>query len=160
MRYGRITINLVLLIVIVAFAFLAFWKYDNYSGPLLSGIVEFSNSDSKEEYEETLATYFDPEPTWKPTKKNGTSNQPEIIGKAAVLIDINSGDILYEENASKKMRIASLVKIMTAVIALEHKDINDMILSGKSATQVQSLIYNNTHSGLTALQIINNWKRI
>jgi len=43
---------------------------------------------------------------------------------------------------------------------LEHKDINDMILSGKSATQVQSLIYNNTHSGLTALQIINNWKRI
>ena len=43
---------------------------------------------------------------------------------------------------------------------LEHKDINDMIISGKSATQVQSLIYNNTHSGLTALQNINNWKRI
>jgi len=43
---------------------------------------------------------------------------------------------------------------------LEHKDINDMILSGKSATQVQTLIYNNTHSGLTALQYINNWKRI
>ena len=43
---------------------------------------------------------------------------------------------------------------------LEVKDINDMILSGKSATQVQTLIYNNTHSGLSALQIINNWKRI
>jgi hypothetical protein len=43
---------------------------------------------------------------------------------------------------------------------LEVKDINDMILSGKSTSQVQSLIYNNTHSGLTALQIINNWKRI
>ena len=42
----------------------------------------------------------------------------------------------------------------------EGKDINDLILSGKSATQVQKLIYNNTHSGLTALQNINNWKRI
>jgi len=42
----------------------------------------------------------------------------------------------------------------------EGKDINDLILSGKSATQVQTLIYNNTHSGLTALQNINNWKRI
>ena len=42
----------------------------------------------------------------------------------------------------------------------EVKDINDMILSGKSASQVQTLIYNNTHSGLSALQHINNWKRI
>ena len=41
----------------------------------------------------------------------------------------------------------------------EVKDINDMILSGKSAVQVQTLIYNNTHSGLAALQHINNWKR-
>ena len=42
----------------------------------------------------------------------------------------------------------------------EGKDINDLIISGKSAGQVQTLIYNNTHSGLTALQNINNWKRI
>jgi hypothetical protein len=42
----------------------------------------------------------------------------------------------------------------------EGKDINDLILSGKSASQVQKLIYNNTHSGLSALQHINNWKRI
>ncbi len=42
----------------------------------------------------------------------------------------------------------------------EGKDINDLIISGKSASQVQSLIHNNTHSGLTALQNINNWKRI
>ena len=42
----------------------------------------------------------------------------------------------------------------------EGKDINDLIISGKSVGQVQTLIYNNTHSGLTALQNINNWKRI
>jgi len=43
--------------------------------------------------------------------------------------------------------------------SLRVKDINDMIISGKSISQVQRLIYNNTHSGLTALQHINNWKR-
>jgi hypothetical protein len=42
----------------------------------------------------------------------------------------------------------------------EGKDINDLILSGKTSSQVQKLIYNNTHSGLSALQHINNWKRI
>ena len=43
---------------------------------------------------------------------------------------------------------------------LNIKDINDMILSGMTSAQIQRLIYNNTHSGLQALQHINNWKRI
>ena len=44
--------------------------------------------------------------------------------------------------------------------SLKHKDINDIIISGKTATEIQTLISNNTHCGLTALQNINNWKRI
>ena len=43
---------------------------------------------------------------------------------------------------------------------LKYKDINDIIISGKTSTEVQTLISNNTHCGLTALQHINNWKRI
>lgn len=127
MRHGRITINLILLIVIGILSFLAFWKYEKYTGPLLSGIVKLSTNDSRKQYKESLSNYFDPEPTWKPSKKNNTSTQPEIVGKVGVLIDINSGDILYEKNANKKMPIASLVKIMTAVVALEHKDPNDLM---------------------------------
>ena len=44
--------------------------------------------------------------------------------------------------------------------SLETKDINDMVLQGKTAAQIQTLISNSTYSGLTALQQINNWKRI
>ena len=44
--------------------------------------------------------------------------------------------------------------------SLKHKDINDIIIAGKTQTEVQTLISNNTHCGLTALQNINNWKRI
>ena len=43
---------------------------------------------------------------------------------------------------------------------LKHKDINDMIISGKTVSEIQTLISNNTHCGMTALQHINNWKRI
>jgi hypothetical protein len=43
---------------------------------------------------------------------------------------------------------------------LKYKDINDMIIAGKSSVEIQSLISNNTHCGMTALQHINNWKRI
>ena len=44
--------------------------------------------------------------------------------------------------------------------SLENKDINDMIIAGKTPAQVASLIYSNTFSGLSALQQINQWKRI
>ena len=44
--------------------------------------------------------------------------------------------------------------------SLQNKDINDMIIAGKTQTQVASLIYSNTFSGLSALQQINQWKRI
>jgi len=44
--------------------------------------------------------------------------------------------------------------------SLNIKDINDMVIQGKTAIEIQSLISNSTYCGLTALQHINNWKRI
>ena len=43
---------------------------------------------------------------------------------------------------------------------LKYKDINDMIIAGKTSAEIQTLISNNTHCGMAALQHINNWKRI
>ena len=40
----------------------------------------------------------------------------------AVLVDIEEGKILFEKNAGDKMYPASMAKIMTAVVALEHID--------------------------------------
>jgi len=44
--------------------------------------------------------------------------------------------------------------------SLDIKDINDMIIKGKTAIEIQSLISSSTYCGLEALQHINNWKRI
>ena len=43
---------------------------------------------------------------------------------------------------------------------LKYKDINDMIIAGKTSAEIQTIISNNTYCGLKALQHINNWKRI
>ena len=42
----------------------------------------------------------------------------------------------------------------------EEKDINDMILSGKTSREIQDIIHSNTHKGLQAQTVFNSWKRI
>lgn len=48
-----------------------------------------------------------------------------ISAECAVLMCADSGEILYEKNADKQSAIASITKIMTAVIALEYAAAND-----------------------------------
>lgn len=43
---------------------------------------------------------------------------------------------------------------------IEEKDVNDMILAGRSIDQVKEIIDNNTFQGPAALIAFNNWKRI
>lgn len=52
---------------------------------------------------------------------------PRINSKAAVLFDTHSGRFLYRENIYKLLPIASLTKLMTAVIVIENLDLNSDI---------------------------------
>ena len=47
-----------------------------------------------------------------------------------VVIDMDSDRILYENNKDKKMLIASITKIMTAVIAIENNNLDEMVTVG------------------------------
>ena len=42
---------------------------------------------------------------------------------SAVLIEQESGRVLYTQNADEERLIASITKIMTAVVAIEHGDL-------------------------------------
>ncbi|WP_308639097.1 D-alanyl-D-alanine carboxypeptidase family protein [Paenibacillus silvisoli] len=53
--------------------------------------------------------------------------------KGAALIDVESGRILYSHNGDKPMLIASLTKIMTAIVAIEHGNLSDMVKTSKRA---------------------------
>ena len=58
---------------------------------------------------------------------NAVYAAPSVLSESAVLIDANSGTILAQKNADKKMYPASLTKIMTAILAIEMGELTDVI---------------------------------
>ena len=100
----------------------------------LTGIVTGSRTESRELYESTLVNSYDSDLSWKPGMRYGTANQPEISGTAGILVETDSGKVLFEKNSTERKQIASLTKIMTAVVALEHKDPqNEITVSARAA---------------------------
>ena len=69
-------------------------------------------------------------------------NEPEIKSEAAILIDASNGHVLFEKDADKVMFPASTTKIMTAVVALENADLEEVVTVSKNAqNQEGTLIY-------------------
>jgi len=51
---------------------------------------------------------------------NGLESPPDITSAAAILMNAETGDILYEKNSQRVIFPASTVKIMTAVVVMEN----------------------------------------
>jgi serine-type D-Ala-D-Ala carboxypeptidase (penicillin-binding protein 5/6) len=67
---------------------------------------------------------------------------PHISAQAASVIDVQSGRFLYEKNADEQKPIASITKIMTAIIAIEHGDLDEKVtVSARAARQEVSSLY-------------------
>jgi D-alanyl-D-alanine carboxypeptidase (penicillin-binding protein 5/6) len=56
-----------------------------------------------------------------------------FIADAAILIDADSGDILYDRNGESPMAMASTTKIMTALIAIQTGNLDQPVLVGQDA---------------------------
>lgn len=62
--------------------------------------------------------------------------------RAAALIDVESGRLLYTKNGDERMLIASLTKIMTAIVAIENAKLTDKVkVSTRAAGKEGSSIY-------------------
>lgn len=60
-----------------------------------------------------------------------------ITAKAAFFVETQSGEVLYEKNAREKLPIASLVKIMTAIVALESRQADDLLKVSERAASME-----------------------
>jgi serine-type D-Ala-D-Ala carboxypeptidase (penicillin-binding protein 5/6) len=60
-----------------------------------------------------------------------------ISAQSAVLMDQESGRVLYEKNGHEKKRIASITKIMTAILAIESGNLEDMVKVSNKATKAE-----------------------
>ena len=74
--------------------------------------------------------------------KNDTSVSPLTDAESEIIVDFDSGKILYEKNSNKKMQIASITKLMTAIIALEEGNLDEVItISEKAALTEGSKVW-------------------
>ncbi len=72
----------------------------------------------------------------------GVGNAVAISAQTAALVDVESGRVLYTKNERQQMKIASLTKIMTAIVAIENADLNSIVKTSNKASGVEgSSIY-------------------
>lgn len=62
---------------------------------------------------------------------------PQITAKAAYFVETNTGEVLYQKNSSQRMPIASLTKIMTAILTLENRKLDDEVLISSSSARME-----------------------
>ena len=75
-------------------------------------------------------------------KVNSFGKDLDLKSKSAVLIDGNTGRILYGKNENEKMPMASTTKIMTCIVALESGKMNQIIkVSSKAASMPKVKMY-------------------
>lgn len=59
-----------------------------------------------------------------------------VAAKGAVLIDADSGRILFGQNENLKLPMASTTKVMTTLLALENASLDEQVTAGKNASGV------------------------
>ena len=65
-----------------------------------------------------------------------------LSSKSAILIDADTGKVLYKKNANEKRAIASTTKIMTAIVALENCELDEIVkISSKATRETGSKVY-------------------
>ncbi|WP_458407077.1 D-alanyl-D-alanine carboxypeptidase family protein [Anaerotignum sp.] len=64
---------------------------------------------------------------------NMNQSSPSVTAETAVLMDAASGEVLYDKNADQKMFPASITKLMTILLALEHGELTDEITFSHNA---------------------------
>lgn len=76
------------------------------------------------------------------SSQTATAEQVGVSARNAVLIEQESGRIIYEKGAHDKQRIASITKVMTAILAIESGKMDDIATVSEKATRAEgSSIY-------------------
>lgn len=63
--------------------------------------------------------------------------QPQISGKSAVLLDLKSGQVLYDYRKDEQLPPASTTKILTAIMAIESGQLDQVVTIGANPPLVE-----------------------
>ena len=83
---------------------------------------------------------------------------PNILAKAALLVDYNTGDIAYAKNEHEELYPASLTKIMTALLVLEAIEDGQLAMEQQltaSPTALEGLAADGSNAGIKVGEILS-----
>lgn len=115
----KVAIILLAVAVIVVVVYVGgFWRKDGIKeNPAVKGDMDSKNS---QEDVDLLSQYSFPIPVYTPTRKDGIPDLQVPNAHASVIIDVDSGTILHYNQGKKERQIASLTKMMTAILVVEN----------------------------------------
>jgi serine-type D-Ala-D-Ala endopeptidase (penicillin-binding protein 7) len=81
---------------------------------------------------------------------------PDVRAAAAIIFDPATGQVLYEENSQDKRSIASITKVMTALVFLEdNPDLNESVTIARSDVFAASTTYLKAGDQITAGELLH-----
>jgi D-alanyl-D-alanine carboxypeptidase (penicillin-binding protein 5/6) len=66
-----------------------------------------------------------------------TSEAPGIYADSAIMIDANTGEVLFQKNADQRRAVASTQKLLTAMVLLDSGDLDQTVTVATSDTRVE-----------------------
>ena len=67
------------------------------------------------------------------TSNARVQTEPLINSRSAIVMEPETGEILYEKNSQQKRPMASTIKIMTAILVIENGNLKDVVTVSKKA---------------------------
>jgi D-alanyl-D-alanine endopeptidase (penicillin-binding protein 7) len=81
---------------------------------------------------------------------------PDVRAAAAIIFNPSTGQVLYEENSQDKRSIASITKVMTALVFLEdNPDLNQELTIERSDVYAASTTYLKAGDKITAAELLH-----
>ena len=79
---------------------------------------------------------------------------PQVGGRAYLVQNATTGDVVVAKNARQRVPIASITKLMTVLVALEHARLDDVVtVSGGAAARGESSIFLSPGERLTVREL-------
>src|SRR5699024_6892892 len=83
----------------------------------------------------------------------GWPKGPQVYGNSAIVMDMNSGAVLYAKKPDERHYPASITKLMTALVALENASLEDEVYFSEDS--VSFLEYGDASIGMTPGEILS-----
>lgn len=115
---------------------------DGHDGPeLLTRFIKFESVDQKAALQKSNWEYYNENSRFEnqlyPLPYKINDSDIDIDSKSAIAFDAETDFVLYEKRSKEKMPIASLTKIMTALVALENNNLDDIVAISENAFKAE-----------------------